>query len=590
MLAALQLRGPDASCHWIRDAVGLAHALLATTVESANEHQPCSLDGNIWITADARIDDRATLRRHLAAAGTNPRHSATDAELILHAYAAWGRGCVQHLLGDFAFAIWDQARQRLYCARDPFGIKPFFYAADKRELAFATDVCGITALRESSPVFHQPALADFLLFGYNTDPHATYYRGIHQLSPAHCLTLENDTIQLRRYWTPPAETVVTHRSPSEYTEQFRELFQCAVSDRLRTPKVGIFLSGGMDSSSIAAAATKLSATNASEVALKAYTVTANRICPGDKEVRYATLIADALRIPIGLHPLDDCPPFDRWSDVAAPGQAPVYNPFHANHLDLLDRVIADGYRVMLCGEGGDPTMISSPGYYPRLLKAFRWLTLYRELYGAFHVHGSIRRIGLRRLATGGYNYPAVVPDFPQWLDQGFTDRLSLRERWRDYHTTPPSTGSRQQRALEDLADVAWYTEIFRQNEGARTPIEVRYPFFDLRVVNFLLSVPQYLVERKAILRKAMVADLPAAITARPKTPFQGDLIKAWVQRQGGDIATRWPLRNLAGYVDASRHATAFRRYASAQPERAGWDGIHLLAPVALDGWLDRALS
>ncbi len=128
MTASLAFRGPDAQVTWADGPVGFGHTLLRTTFESEHEQQPCSLDGQVWITADARIDDRANLIDKLAAHGREASLDVPDVELILHAYHVWGEKCVEHLLGDFAFAIWDGRERRLFCARDHFGVKPFFYA------------------------------------------------------------------------------------------------------------------------------------------------------------------------------------------------------------------------------------------------------------------------------------------------------------------------------------------------------------------------------------------------------------------------------------------------------------------------------
>src|ERR1051325_888452 len=150
----LSFRGPDAQEVWVEDNVGFGHAMLRTTWEAKTERQPLTLDGKIWLTADARIDGRAELIAELEAKlrrkiepvelhGQASRltddsyHSngydsvartPNDAELILFAYEAWGEDCVKHLIGDFAFAIWDSRHRRLFCARDHFGVKQFYYA------------------------------------------------------------------------------------------------------------------------------------------------------------------------------------------------------------------------------------------------------------------------------------------------------------------------------------------------------------------------------------------------------------------------------------------------------------------------------
>ena len=121
----LAYRGPDSREYWIDGSVGLGHAMLRTTHESLDECQPASLDERFWITADARLDARAELLQELKRRGDELQPGAPDSELILHAYAAWGSACVDHLRGDFSFGIWDARSKQLFCARDHFGIKPF---------------------------------------------------------------------------------------------------------------------------------------------------------------------------------------------------------------------------------------------------------------------------------------------------------------------------------------------------------------------------------------------------------------------------------------------------------------------------------
>src|SRR5439155_12949958 len=146
-------RGPNAQHVWMNGHVGFGHTMLQTTFESEREQQPCSLDGKVCITADARVDGRDDLIRHLRSKGREIQSSVTDVELILHTYHVWDDDCVQHLIGDFAFAIWDGRQQRLFCARDHFGIKPFYYARLERCLIFSNT---LNSIRE------HPAVSDAL--------------------------------------------------------------------------------------------------------------------------------------------------------------------------------------------------------------------------------------------------------------------------------------------------------------------------------------------------------------------------------------------------------------------------------------------
>lgn len=171
----MAFRGPDAQEVWSNGCAGFGHTMLRTTEEAATEYQPFSFDGNIWITADARIDGRQDLVRRLQSHGRNASLSAPDVELILHSYLIWGEDCVTHLLGDFAFAIWDERQRQLFCARDHFGIKPFFYAHLADQLIFGNTLDCIKMHTAVSEALNELAIADFLLFDANQDLATTVF-------------------------------------------------------------------------------------------------------------------------------------------------------------------------------------------------------------------------------------------------------------------------------------------------------------------------------------------------------------------------------------------------------------------------------
>jgi len=137
MTELMAFRGPDARDTWTDGYVGFGHALLRTTWESATERQPHSLDGKVWITGDIRLDWREDLIDQLRASRRNLENDVTDVDLVLHAYQVWGDACLERLSGDFALAIWDGPQQRLFCARDHFGVVPFFYATIGKGLIFS---------------------------------------------------------------------------------------------------------------------------------------------------------------------------------------------------------------------------------------------------------------------------------------------------------------------------------------------------------------------------------------------------------------------------------------------------------------------
>ena len=201
LAAFLDFRGPDARRVWTGAGVGLGHTLLKTG--DADIEQPVSLDGASWIVADARIDAQADLRRKLKAAGHEPAAGAGDATLILHAYAVWGEASAEHLLGDFAFAIWDARRRHLFCARDHFGAKNFFHARVGDTIVFSNTLDCVRLHPGVSSRLDELAIADFLLFEINQDPQGTVFSGIRRLPPAHCLTATAGASRTRPFWSLP---------------------------------------------------------------------------------------------------------------------------------------------------------------------------------------------------------------------------------------------------------------------------------------------------------------------------------------------------------------------------------------------------
>src|SRR5881296_3903808 len=196
MLARLAHRGPDGTGAWREGRVALGHGMLHTTPESLREQQPLvGTRGDLVLVADARVDNRAELCSLLPAPS-----DATDAELILAAYERWGEACPEHLLGDFAFAIWDGRTQRLFCARDHFGVKPFYYHhRPGRLFALASEIKGLLVLPDVPRRLNETRVADYLV-PLLEDKEITFYEEIVRLPPAHHMTVSRDGVRIERYW------------------------------------------------------------------------------------------------------------------------------------------------------------------------------------------------------------------------------------------------------------------------------------------------------------------------------------------------------------------------------------------------------
>jgi asparagine synthase (glutamine-hydrolysing) len=546
----LSYRGPDACEVWADGSVGFGNTLLRTTYESLAENQPTSLDRQFWITADARIDCRAELEAELTKAGRKIRQAAPDPELILHAYAAWGEACAQHLRGDFAFAIWDARRKTVFCARDHFGVKPFYYAELGSAFLFSNTLDCMRQHSEISDELNESAIADFLLFGLNCDVATSTFRDIRRLPPAHFLSVSAEGIHTQRYWSPPTDGRIRYHRPDDYIEHFQSLMQSAVADRLRINRAGVFLSGGLDSSSIAATARELSVKAGGTADLRAYTVVYDSLIP-DREGEHARTVAEFLRIPIRSFAMDGLALFDRWNDPAFVPPEPVEDPFAAALFDHYKAVGAD-CRAVLSGDGGDELMYFQMWPYARdLFRNHEWRRLWTDVPRFLRLRQfpsrGIRRRAQRLLGKG--------PAFPTWLAPELTRRLRLEERWTE-RASNATTGKHPivPKAHASLSSPRW-SRVFELADPGLThaAVEVRYPFLDLRIVNYLLAIPPFpWTFHKQLVRAAMSGHLPENIRQRPKTPLNGDPLMAMLS--GPDAVwvdnARWT-EQIERYVNAS---------------------------------------
>ena len=250
-------RGPDDAGFYTIENAGLAMRRLSI-IDIKTGHQPLSNeDGTIWIVFNGEIYNYQDLRTELA--GRRHRfQSQSDTETIIHLYEEYGRECVQYLRGMFAFALWDARRRVLFAARDRLGIKPFYYHLSPSRFLFGSEIKALLAFPEVPAEPNPAILPEYLAFGY-TSGSETFFRGIHKLLPGHMLELkENGDISISPYWDLPEEQPRDHRPEKYYIETYRSLLEESVESHLMSDVLlGMFLSGGLDSSVIAALMTKL---------------------------------------------------------------------------------------------------------------------------------------------------------------------------------------------------------------------------------------------------------------------------------------------------------------------------------------------
>jgi len=580
----LSFRGPDAREVCLDGSVGMGHTLLRATYEAKTERQPASLEGRYRIVADARLDAREELIDELKRAKRNLCSNAADCDLVLQAYAAWGTPCIDRLRGDFSFALWDARHKQLFCARDHFGIKPFYYAQLGGVFLCSNTLNCIRLHPNVKGELNEPAVGDFLLFGLNCDNATTVFRDIQRLPPAHSLTVSSRGMQVKCYWAPPTDRRIRYAKPQEYVENFDSIFEKAVADRLRTERAGILLSGGLDSSSVAVVAKELSARNAFAAKIRGYTHVYESLIP-DRDGDFAREVGKFLGIPLKFIVMDDVQLFERWDDPESTWPEPVDSPFPTAISDACRDISAD-CRVLFSGEGSDNLMDFQMWPYVRdLRRRSEWRQLFTDAANYLWA----RPFPWRGIHVRAMRLVAKDPDhpvYPPWLAPDFVRRAHLAERWKEQAKLPKSWKAHpiHPRGYGSLSLPQW-THLFEQEDPGVTghPVETRYPFLDLRMVNFLLAIPPFpWFFKKALLREAMAGRLPERVRTRPKTPVQGDPVRAQIERTGSAKLETMPFTpELDRYIDRSALAVPHAKMNAAQLAVS-------LRPYCLNIWLQSA--
>ena len=487
--------------------------------------RPFPAAGESWIVADARLDARAALAARLGAA--EPADAVPDAELLFRAYQASGPACTGWLLGDFTFATWDHPRRRLFCARDQLGVKPLYYAAAGDSVIVGNSLASIRGHRAVSSELDDRTISDFLLFGHNTDQGSTAFRDIRRVPPGHSLTWSSGVIEIRRYWQLPVEEP-TYRPAAEYGEQLREWLQLAIADRLRGRPVSIFLSGGLDSTALAA----IAGGQLGPAEVRGVTFVFTSLF-ADPERDAAAAAAAGLGIATSFVAADEPP---EWPDTLLAGAPePFVRPIPGPALRCYQDMAAHS-PVAFYGEGPDNALLFEwRTYLDWLVRSRRWLRI--GLDGASFILTQRRLPFLQtvRSSMARRDMAAAAIRLPRWISPALAERLELERRVREEETwSGESPHAIRPRAHRSLTDPIWQ-RVFDTFTPAYTgaPIEVTYPYLDLRVLAFLLSVPVVpWCRHKYLLRQAFAGLLPPDVLRRPKTTLAADPDIVRVARHG----------------------------------------------------------
>ena len=380
MNALLAHRGPDGAGVWCSEHIGLGYQKLAATPESLHEWMPLASDaGAQMLVADVRIDNRDELLSQLT---LTPKKEGviTDAEIILAAYQRWGVRCAKHLIGAFAFVIWDKARQHLYCARDHYALKPFYYAhIEGKRFVFASEIKSILSIKDVPKVLNERAVADHLLMPIKSDSAFTFYSHIFRLEPGHYLVVKPQKIRKEKYWEFDPTRELSYKSDAEYAEGLKEHFFESVKCRLRCPApVGSMLSGGLDSSSIVGASVQLLKEEGKK--LHTYSAVFDKIKLSDERpfINSVVQMYEDQLVPHFLS-ADSVSPFYDYDNVLWHQD----NALRAGNMyffwKLFEEARAEGVRVIMDGFDGDTTLSHGNGYLHELANNGRWFKLFQEV-------------------------------------------------------------------------------------------------------------------------------------------------------------------------------------------------------------------
>ena len=561
----------------VRGSFGVGHLLRRITPEDDFESQPLvSRDGNFILAADVRLDNRDELAAKLEI--THPE-TVPDSVFLLAAYQKWEEDCVDHLLGGFSFAIWDDRKQQLFCVRDHLGEYPFFYYQGAEVFAFGNAMQGLLALQEVPKDLNEAKLADFMASTL-CEPESTIFSKIDPLPPGHFYLAGNNHFKRRRYWALDPDHRVRLSRDSDYVEAFTELFRKAVRCRLRTRhRIGLSLSGGLDSSAVAVmAADLLKRKDRGLTAFSCIPLPEFKVVPPKGQIYdespYVEAVKKAAEPAIdaryvrarGLSFLTDLEEFF-WLFCF-----PIRNPgYHPWMVSMNRQARKAKIRALLTGQRGNYFFSAgAQGYVLELATSGHWWRLWTEI----SAHSRRVDSSCWRLLRNKVLYPLIPlgllrywPWFkhgkrPPWwtlfpLNSEFARDMGPLQKRRAAGLDPYSRPRPQWReeaaqiAYASVNDLAFYENGQRLGSG----LDVRDPTGDMRLVRFCLALPSEVFmrngENRRMVRESMSGLLPEKVRTRTEFGFQG-----------ADLCLRMdPLRrDIAELLAQFRDSAQLRRY------------------------------
>lgn len=608
-------RGPDHQGIWCNHSIAVGAVQLWTTPEDQNMLQPLVTPQGDCLALDGRFDNRADLGRQL---NIPERELAgmSDADLLWAAYQKWGHNCIDHLVGAYAFIIWDAGKRELFCGRDPIGLRSLFYHWNGHQFYAASTLQALRSLGLWQSTLNEDYIWDYLTTSFNStyDAEATPFQEIKRLPGGHFLLLTQTGLTVRRYWQPWELPQLQYKQNAEYAAHLRELFAEVVAAHCRAiGPVGVALSGGLDSSAILCVAREIEqAGQLSAPELHSFTLVwqgAVQSLTGYVDGGFAETVIKKVGGPSHRLICDGVTMFDQVPHKGAvPQDEPnfhIYTPW----FNLEQKVKETGSRVLLTGVGADEGMAASLFFIVDWLRRGRVREAFHIVKNVAHVTSHSFNQVLFNLVLAGLGPRSLAYRLHTMQPRNSSLGLNTRFHARTSSWFPQSE-KRMRRSLarhrlipKNFKEIAGQAQLEAslllvgdntrlwsgQYLGLPAQVDQRYPFFDRRLVEFFVRIPTTQKigpsgQRKLVMRHAMTGILPDDVCWR-----RGNTDYGFVFRDG--LNHHWnEFRNIftnsraaaAGFIDG----TAFLNVLNARRLGSGTvSDAEIIPTLGLEFWL-----
>ena len=530
MIQQLNYWDADYTDKIVHGNIGFGHLMLYNTPESKHEKLPYyDKNAGLTIVADARIDNREELTEKT---GADPNSGISDSQLILECFKMYSKRCVDHLVGAFAFVIWDEKKKELFCVRDHIGFKPFYYYLHDDLFIFGSELRHIVNYPGVDNTENEQYIADALTT-LKSESDQTFYKAIKKIPPAHYLLVKPESYEFRRYWDLDPKKEIKYDTEQEYIDHFKELMDEAVKCRLRSAyPVGAELSGGLDSSAVTGFASQFKRINTFSHTLPDWAH--NKVFPYEDERKFIEQVNRYCKVKNSYYVTGE----EQGILKSLKRGISINNGIVQASLSLFSDALykkaqGTGTRTLLSGFGGDELVsYKGGGLFKELAYHHRYLPLLKEvthrrnfLSAAKQLVNSIgggfidkvkRLFGIHQ----EYKTPGWANDIYNvlFLEPDFYSQMNMKERFYKRKKLPydPNVRIKQYRRFHYSYFPNRLEDCYASAQAQK--VEYRYPLLDKRLLEFYLALPVEMKRKygwgRYILRKSMEGLVPKEIQWR----------------------------------------------------------------------------